>query len=208
MKRCIVLLLLLSFTLPMRPRAQAQEALQLALNIQKLLQLRKILQNMYDGYQILTNGYNRVSAIAQGNFSIHELFLDGLMQVNPAIRKYRRVADILDYQLKLVKEYKEALRAFRSSGHFSPEELDYLGQVYENLIDRSLTSLDALATVITSSKLRMSDAERIGAIDRIYKDVSDQLGFLRYFNNETRLLGVNRTANAKETEALKKLLEQ
>lgn len=208
MKRCVVLLLLLSFTLPMRPRAQAQEALQLALNIQKLLQLRKILQNMYDGYQILTNGYNRVRDIAQGNFSIHELFLDGLMQVNPAIRKYRRVADIIDYQLKLVKEYKEAMSAFRSSGHFSPDELDYLGQVYENLIDRSLTSLDALATVITSSKLRMSDAERIGAIDRIYKDVSDQLGFLRYFNNETRLLGVNRAANANEAEALKKLFEQ
>ncbi len=172
MRKCFVLLLLFSFALPLRPRAQAQEALQLALNIQKLLQLRKILQNMYEGYKILTNGYNRVRDIAQGNFSIHEIFLDGLMQVNPSIRKYRRVADIIDYQLKLVKEYKDAMRDFRTSGHFSEEELEYLLQIYEKLIDKSLTSLDALVTVITSSELRMSDAERILTIDRIYTDVS------------------------------------
>lgn len=207
MRKCVVLLLLFSFALPLRPRAQAQEALQLALNIQKLLQLRKILQNMYEGYKILTNGYNRVRDIAQGNFSIHEIFLDGLMQVNPSIRKYRRVADIIDYQLKLVKEYKDAMRDFRTSGHFSDEELEYLLQTYEKLIDKSLASLDALVTVITSNKLRMSDADRLSTIDRIYTDVSGQLSFLRYFNNETRLLRVNRGADENETKELRRLFE-
>jgi hypothetical protein len=208
MKRCIIILLLASFALPMRSHAQAEEAVQLALNIQKLLQLRKILQNMYDGYKILTNGYNKVRDIAQGNFSIHAFFLDGLMQVNPAIRKYRRVADIVDYQIKIVKEYKAAMSDFRSSGHFSNDELNYLVEVYDKLIDKSLVSLDALITVITSSKLRMSDADRIATIDRVYKDVSDQLNFLRYFNNETKLLGLNRKADRKETAELKKIFER
>lgn len=105
--------------------------------------------------------------------------------------------------MTLVKEYREALQEFRSGGRFREDELEYLGRVYERLIDKSLASLDALVMVITSSRLRMSDDERLQTIDKVYRDVSDQLSFLRFFNNEARMLSLNRKAEEKETKELK-----
>jgi len=40
-------------------------------------------------------------------------------------------------------------------------------------------NLDELAMVITAGKLRMSDDERLQAIDRIYASIEDQFSFLR-----------------------------
>ncbi len=38
----------------------------------------------------------------------------------------------------------------------------------------------------------MSDDERLAAIDRIYADMQDKLVFLRYFNNNTTILALQR----------------
>lgn len=203
MKRLMIIVLIVALSIPDKTGAQAQEAVQLALNIQKLSQLRKILQNMYDGYKILTNGYNKVRDIAQGNFSIHEIFLDGLMKVNPAIKQYSRVGDIIAYQVRIVKEYKHALQYFKASDLFSADEIEYITRVYGRLFDKSLDNLDALFMVITASQLRMSDDERLQTIDTIYEDITDQLSFLRYFNNETKMIGFNRAIEKKETIDMK-----
>lgn len=205
MKKLIIILLLVSFTPTAPLRAQYQEAVQLALNIQKLDQLRKILKNMYDAYKILTEGYNKVKNIAEGNFKIHEVFLDGLMKVNPAIKKYSRVADIIDYQLKIVKEYKAAYSQFKSSKKFSEQEIKHIGKVYGQLFDKSLENLESLLMVITASNLRMTDDERIKAVDKIYNDISEQLFFLRYFNNETKLMVFQRSKDQSEIIHLNEL---
>ena len=181
-------------------RAQSQEAQQLLLNVEKLSQLKNILADMKKGYTIVTNGYNTVKNIAQGNFSLHEVFLDGLMLVNPEIKKYRKVADIISYQKNIITEYKSAFSRFKSSSNFSAQEIDYLGKVYKQLFDQSIDNLDELATVITSSKLRMTDDERLKAIDRIFADTEDKLVFLRNFNKETSILNLQR---AKEKADLK-----
>lgn len=196
-KQLFILLLAVSLiAVSIGSYAQVQEAAQLALNIQKLNELRKILQNMYDGYKILTQGYNKVKDITQGNYKLHEVFLDGLMAVSPEIKNYRKVADIVSNQLRIVKEYKAAYDRFKSNELFHPEELEYMGKVYGHLTDQSLKNLDALLMVVTASNLRMSDAERLQTIDRLYEDVLDQLSFLRQFNNKAFVLAKQR---AKET---------
>ncbi|MCZ4223518.1 TerB family tellurite resistance protein [Pedobacter rhodius] len=172
--------------------AQSQETQQLLLNVEKLSQLKNILSDMKRGYSVISNGYNSVNNIAQGNFSLHEVFLDGLMLVNPEIKKYRRVADIISYQKKIITEYKTAYNRFKSSSNFSPQEIDYLGKVYRQLFDQSLDNIEELTTVITSSKLRMSDDERLQAIERIFADTEDKLVFLRNFNKEASILNLQR----------------
>ncbi|MGY4383932.1 preprotein translocase subunit YajC [Pedobacter sp. UYP24] len=57
-------------------RAQSTEVQQLLLNVEKLSQLKNILSDMKKGYTIVTNGYNAVKNISQGNFSLHEVFLE------------------------------------------------------------------------------------------------------------------------------------
>lgn len=190
-----------------RAGAQTQEATQLLLNYEKLKQLEEILDNMYKGYKILTKGYNRVKDIAEGNFNLHQVFLDGLFAVNPAVAKYKRIPDIIRYQSMLIKEYKRAFNKFKGDPNLTPDEIKYLERVYSYLVKQSLRNLEELTMIVTANKLRMSDDERIQSIDRIYFDIESKLSFLRYFNNSTQVLVVQRAKESSEVGAVKKLYE-
>ena len=181
---------------------QAQEAEQLVLDIQKLSQFKQILSDMKEGYQILTQGYNAVRDISQGNFNLHQAFLDALLAVSPTVKNYVKVAQIVQNQIKLVSEYKSAYSQFQSSGQFNPDELVYITSVYNNLITASLNSITDLTTILTAGSLRMSDAERLAAIDRLDEDMTGKLTFLRSFNNRTAVLALQR---AKEQENLNQI---
>jgi hypothetical protein len=206
MKKMILIgFAILAMLLPVNALAQAQELQQLALNIEKLAQFRQILKDMKKGYEILTKGYNSVKDLTEGNFSLHKTFLDALMQVSPTVRNYRRVGDIINYQVILVREYRAAFDRFRNSGNFNTGEIAYLERVYDNLFNQSLRNLDELTTVITAGKLRMSDDERLEAIDRIYADMQDKLLFLRSFNNNTSVLAVQRTKELNDVDAMRSI---
>lgn len=163
MKKHIVIVWVIMLSASGKAPAQSDEAQQLLLNVEKLAQLKKILNNMYQGYQIVSNGYNSIKDISKGNFSLHQAFLDGLMQVSPMVRKYKRIVDILKYQTQLVEKYISAFTSFKASNLFNAAEIKYMSNVYDNLFNKSLQNLDELAMVITAGKLRMSDNERINA---------------------------------------------
>ena len=205
MKKYFVLLLLSLFLFSVKVSAQSEEVQQLLLNVSKLEQLKKILNNMYDGYKVLTKGYNTIKTISEGNFSIHKVFLDGLLQVSPGVRKYKKVADIINYQLQLVRTVKPAINKYRATGLFNETELNYMAKVYGDLFNRSFQQLEALAMVITAGNLRMSDDERLKAIDRIYFNISDQLAFLHSFNTENNILAIQRGRVMVDTKLSKKL---
>ena len=198
-----ILLLLVVVLLPFgKVQAQAQEMQQLILNIEKLAQFRQILKDMKKGYEILTKGYNTVKDLTQGNFSLHEAFLDALLDVSPTVRNYHKVAEIISLQIKLMQQQGDAFIRYQGSGNFSSEELDYIGRIYDNLIDESLRNLDELTVVITAGQVRMSDNERIEAIDRIYEDVQEKALFLTDFNNTTSVLSLQREKEQHDTESM------
>lgn len=207
MKRCCVLLLtaIVMAAAPSRAKCQSFEVSQLLLNVEKLNQLREILDKMYDGYKILSEGYQKIKDVTSGNFKIHDIFLDGLFLINPEIQKYRRVVDIIENQLYLVKEYKAAYNGFKNSGAFNVEQIEYIANVYEKLFSDSMENLDELLIIITARQVRMSDDERLAAIDRIYESVTKKLKFLRVFNSQQAMLGVSRLQDKYEMESLKTL---
>jgi DNA repair ATPase RecN len=208
MKKIVITgILLVGLLLPSKVTAQAQEIQQLILNIEKLAQFRQILKDMKKGYEILNGGYNTVKKLSKGNFDLHETFLDALMQVSPTVRNYRRVGDIMGYQVLLVKEYKAAFSRFRNSENFNPDEIAYLERVYDNLFKQSLRNLDELTSVITANKLRMSDDERLAAIDKIYADMQDKLLFLRSFNNNTSVLAIQRAKERNDMNAMRSIFK-
>lgn len=200
MKWLLILLLFLVFSAGQKVQAQDQEIEQLALDVEKLSQFKQILSDMKTGYDVVMKGYMTVRNISEGNFNLHKAFLDGLLAVSPAVRKYKKVADISEMQLQIVQEYKTAYRQLRASGHMNPDELLYIGKVYDNLLDQSLKNLSDLATVVTAGELRMSDAERLAAIDHIYSDTLDKLLFLRSFNNQAAQLVLERKKESKEIQ--------
>ena len=77
--------------------------------------------------------------------------------------------------------------------------------IYNYLFMASLRNIDDLVMIITATKLRMSDAERMQAIDRIFYDMEGKLVFLRTFNNSTQLLAIQRARAANDMRAINHL---
>ena len=188
-------------------QAQSYELERLALDIEKLAQMKNILKDLYKGYEILSTGYNTIKSISQGNFNLHKAFLDGLLAVSPAVRNYQHVVDIIEYQARIVSGYKSAISRFKQDNHFSVDEITYLMNVYNSLISSSLNDLSNLLNVLTAGKLRMSDYERLHAIDGIYADTKDKYLFLEQFNNSASILAAQRAAEDNDAGTVKHLYE-
>lgn len=208
MKKLKILLVFLTIILTTaKADAQYQEMQQLSLNIEKLSQFKQILSDMKKGYEILTKGYKAVKDMSQGNFNLHKTFLDALMQVSPTVKNYKRVGDIITYQIVLIKESKTAMKRFAGSKSFNEKEIAYFERVYGNLFKESLRNLDELATVIAANKLRMSDDERLEAIDAIYFKMQDKLLFLKNFNASSNILAIQRAKERNDVNALRDIYD-
>ena len=208
MKKILILTLTVSMAIVSnKANAQSAEIQQLILNIEKLSQFKKILSDMKKGYELLSGGYKTVKDLSEGNFSLHKTFLDALMQVSPVVKNYKRVGDIINFQMLLMKESKNGLNHFVKSGNFSEKEISYFEKVYGNLLSQSLRNLDELTMVVTADKLRMSDDERLQAVDDIYLQMQDKLLFLRNFNATSNVLALQRAKEAKDVYASKELQE-
>lgn len=180
----------------------AQDIEQLVLDYQKLSQLKQILSDMEKAYTIVSQGYENIRSIAQGNFNLHQAFLDALLLVSPTVQDYYKIQRIISNEEALVKEYQSANSYFNSSGKFSSGELDYFNTMYSNLLNGSLRNLSELTMVITAGQMRMSDAERLAAIDRIDRDMGDKLNFLRTFNNNTSIQAGQRNLEQNDVNAM------
>lgn len=196
-----LVMLLVAFLQPMSGSSQTHEATQLLLNYEKLIQMKEILDNMYKGYSILEQGYSRVKGIAEGNFKLHEAFLNELLTISPEVRNYYRVAEIIQYQQRIMSEYKSTYSKVKSGDSFSGAELTFMAELNEGLFKASLRNLDELLLILTAGELRMSDFERLEAIDRLHGEMSGLLVSLREINSELSILGNqrNRTRNERES---------
>ena len=205
MKKCVSVFFVFCFGFNSISYAQSHEAKQLLLDVEKLASLKNILTDLKKGYEIVSGGYNTIKNISEGNFNLHENFLNSLLEISPAVKKYKRITDIIAAQVKIVEEYKAAFRQFRESDQFTTGEIDYISNVYKNLFNQSVKNLDALVTVVTANQLRMSDDERITAIDDVWKDVQNELMFLRHFNGSTRILAMQRIKEANDVSAINQI---
>ncbi|MFH6967784.1 TerB family tellurite resistance protein [Flavobacterium sp. FlaQc-28] len=202
MKKILILTILITLLMiPVKSMGQSAEIQQLILNIEKLSQFKKILSDMKKGYELLSGGYKTVKDMTEGNFSLHKTFLDALMQVSPAVKNYKRVSEIVEYQISIVKESRNGMNRFIKSGNFSGQEINYFEKVYGNLLNQSLRNLDELTMVITADKLRMSDDERLKAVDDIYEQMQDKLLFLRNFNTTSNVLALQRAREKNDVYA-------
>jgi hypothetical protein len=153
------------------------------------------------GYGIAQKGLRFIGDMKKGEFNLHNTFFNSLKSVNPSIRKYGKVADIISYQLSIINGFKQLL----GLKNMSPAEMNYLNTVYNNLAAESSKSLQVLLDVITDNSLEMADNERIQRIDIIYADMKDKYAFMQSFGSEVALLSAQRENELNETGLLKKL---
>ncbi|MEP7375300.1 MAG: hypothetical protein ABI675_18005 [Chitinophagaceae bacterium] len=160
--------------------------------LQQIAALQVYLGYVKKGYTVAGKGLTTIRNIKNGDFNLHRDFIGSLKQVNPKIKKYTKVVNIIAYQARIIKETKKTLQGIREAGQFTTDELDYCKVVFDNLLEECLKNMDELFLLISSGKLEMKDDERIKRIDALYADMQNKYAFSSSFSDEMGLLSVQR----------------
>ena len=204
-----ILILSLGFSILANAQTLAEWTQQKKTQIQYLLDqiaANKVsIDYLEKGYEIARTGLNTIQNIKKGDFNLHLDFFGSLEIVNPKIKTYTRVADIIAYQVRIVKNISTTIKNLKESGQFNTNELDYSKAVFENLLDECLKNVDELYLVITSDELQMTDDERIKRIDLLYTDMQDKYSLCQSFSKECSVLAMQRLSEQVEIIMSKKL---
>ena len=132
-------------------------------------------------------------------------YFDELWRIKTALAYYQKVKDIIEKQLQLVNEYKAAWALFKRDKNFTVDELDYMQQVYNGMMDESIKNLDQLSLVINAFVTQMSDAKRMEIINEVDHNLDENLNDLREFNNQNKMMSLQRATEKGDIETVKKL---
>lgn len=178
-----------------------QSATQKKYLLKQITGLQVYIGYIQKGYSISKQGLNTISDIKHGEFNLHEDYFSSLKEVNPKIKNYSKVADIILLQMNIVKVYKEAAKQIKQSKSFSANEITYINSVFERLLNDCTKTIDELITVTTSGQLAMKDDERLKRIDRLYNDMQTNYVFVQSFSDEAKLLGASRTREQNDIQS-------
>ena len=132
-------------------------------------------------------------------------YFDELWRIKTALAYYQRVKDIIEKQLQLVNEYKGAWALFKQDKNFTADELDYILEVYSGIMDESVKNLDQLSLVINAFVTQMSDAKRMEIINEVDSKLDENLNDLRDFNNQNKMMSLQRASEKGDIENVRKL---
>jgi len=160
--------------------------------LQQIAALQVYIEYAQKGYKIAKEGLTTIGGFTRGEFNLHTDYFNTLKSVNPEIKHYAKVAEIIALQVQIVQNYHRTYRQLNSSDAFSDNELAYISRVFSRLLDDCAKTLDELITITTDGKLEMKDDERIARIDKLYLDMQDKFTFSRSFSNDASLLAASR----------------
>lgn len=136
---------------------------------------------------------------------LYRHYFEELRKVKLALTYYHRVKDIIGNQVAMVAEYKAAWAVFRQDKNFSAEELDYMSEVYEGMLQESVKLIDQLRLVVQSFTVQMTDARRMEIIRAAAAATEQHFLDLKEFNQQQQLVSVQRSAAKGEIEYVKRL---
>lgn len=136
---------------------------------------------------------------------LYSQYYEELRKVKSAISYYQRIKTITQKQLALVSEYKKAFNQFRQDSHFTPQEINYMGEVYSGILEASLKNLDQIILVTSSFKMQMSDAKRLEIINAAADKLDENYSDLRQFNNQNIRISIQRAKDQNDIQTTLKL---
>jgi hypothetical protein len=152
------------------------------------------------GYSVAKKGLNTIGDFKRGEFNLHTDYFTSLKLVNPKIKNYARVAEIITLQAQIMENYSRALGQIQQGDLFYGDEIAYIKRVFDRLIENCNDNLDELITIVTDGQLEMKDDERMNRIDVLYQNMLENHTFGERFSNQTRLMSLARVKDTKDVK--------
>lgn len=176
--------------------------------IQQIAALKVYTGYLEKGYKIVQGGLKTIGDIKEGHFKLDQAFFDGLKMINPKVRNYSRVSEIVSLNIKVVKLSEKAIKSARSSELFSMDELEYVLGVFNKTVDGCFELSGELIQLLTAGELQLSDDERIKRIDAVYAEMDRRSLFVNQFYGELQLLQLQRNKELLDAKKVKKMYGQ
>jgi len=169
-----------------------QKAGQIKNLIKQIALLEVYIGYLEKGYDIAKKGLTTISDIKNDDLHLHLDNFNSLKAVNPKVKKYVKVADIITLQLQIVQIYKNTLKQIKSNDLFNSNEIEYVYNVFTKLLDQCAINIDELITLTTSGEYEMKDNERLKRIDVLEIDMQDKYAFAQYFGQGAQILSLQK----------------
>ena len=148
---------------------------------------------------------NEITDWVEKQRTLFKDYYEELWKVKNEISYYHRIKEITNKQVQLVSEYKRAWALFKQDRNFTAGELDYMGKVYNGILDDSVKNLDQIFLVVNSFSTQMSDAKRLEIINNAYNHVETNYTDLKAFNQQNVLMSFQRAKSNNEISVIKAL---
>lgn len=188
MKKLVLILVILGLSIQ-NLQAQAKWRKELLLQIAAL---QVYIDYAKKGYNVVKKGLNFIGDVKKGEVNLHTDYFNSLKKINPKIKKYSRVGEIVFLQLKIIRISNNTFRQLKQDDLFNGDELDYIERSFERLFENCNRTLDELLIVTTDAKLEMKDDERVERIDNLYKTMIGDYEFSLTFSNEAKMLSLSK----------------
>jgi conjugation system TraG family ATPase len=185
-----------------------KEALETAdLKIQRLQTQTLLLQNAEKALENTMAGdlLDDITGWVQQQDQLFAEYYGELWQVKAALTGFSRVAQLIERQAQLVKEYQRVTAAVRQDPHFSAAEVTQMLNVYSGILNASIRNTQQLALVIQGSMTQMEDAGRLRIIDETATNIDHNYSALEQYNQENTLLSLQRAKDEADIQTIKTL---
>jgi len=161
---------------------------------------QKVLENKMSELKL-----TEISDWVEKQRTLYAKYFDELWRVKAALAYYYKVKGIISKQAQLVDEYKAAWALFKQDKNFTIDEVNYMQQVYSGIMEESIKNLDQLFLVINAFATQMSDAKRLEIVNEVDMRLDENIGDLREFNNQNKMISLQRASEKGEIETVKRL---
>lgn len=182
-----------------------QKATQRRYLIQQIVALQAQIAQLKKGYDIAKKGYNAIHSFKNGELSLHTVFFTGLKTVNPKVKKYERVADIIANQITIIKVANQSLQKVRQSARFTVKEATAVADITNSLLAEVAQSVEQLSAVILNGKYEMTDDERLRRIDQLYQQSTVHAKTAYTLSNHVGFIDKSRLHESVETASMREL---
>lgn len=132
-------------------------------------------------------------------------YYDKLQSINNLVKDARKVQQTVLLVGDVSEMYVQNFGKMLNDPNFSASELAAIAKGYSALLGESTELVKELKQIVTSSSLSLSDKERMDIIDRVYKEVKEYHGLVRYYTNKNISVSILRAKKQNNTKRVQEL---
>lgn len=185
----------------------AQKAVEKKNQLQQIAALKIYMGYLEKGYAIAKKGLTTIGDIKNKHFTLDKDFFASLASINPKVKNYARIADIISMNILIVNNSTRLFKGLEESALFSSEEKNYVKAICTALEDGSLVITEELIQLLSANIFTMTDDERIHCIDQLYSQMAERLTFLQHFANDTKILALAKQRDSQDAQEIRTLFE-